>query len=126
MGMHEELIQPAQEIVALAEALLADGKLTEAQQQFVHVFISNAKRLINNVNALSDTATLHLKSPEELSDIRHDLRSPLTNIVGYSEIFLQGIEGELSDWQREQIRKIKMMGQQLSERISELVRPNKE
>jgi two-component system sensor histidine kinase BarA len=56
-----------------------------------------------------------------LSNISHDLRTPLTAIVTHGEILRDGILGDLSDKQRESITGIIGGGRQLLEMVSEIL-----
>jgi signal transduction histidine kinase len=48
-----------------------------------------------------------------LASMSHDLKSPLNSIIGFSELLLKGIEGELNDAQREDIQLIHDSGEEL-------------
>jgi hypothetical protein len=48
-----------------------------------------------------------------LASMSHDLKSPLNSIIGFSELLLKGIEGELNEEQREDIQLIHDSGEEL-------------
>lgn len=56
-----------------------------------------------------------------LSNISHDLRTPLTAIITHAEILREGILGEITDKQRESISVIIAGGRQLLGMISEIL-----
>lgn len=56
-----------------------------------------------------------------LSNISHDLRTPLTAIITHAEILRDGILGEMAHQQRESISVIIAGGRQLLEMISEIL-----
>jgi len=58
---------------------------------------------------------------EFLSNISHELRAPLTSIIGYSELLLDQITGELNRRQQEYIANIQGSGTHLLEIINNLL-----
>ncbi len=56
-----------------------------------------------------------------VSNTAHELRSPLNLIIGFSDIMLQGIEGELSDSIKEEVTAINSAGKELLRMINEIV-----
>jgi len=56
-----------------------------------------------------------------LSNISHDLRTPLTAIITHGEILRDGILGELSDKQQDSVAGIIAGGRQLLEMVSEIL-----
>ncbi len=58
---------------------------------------------------------------EFLATVSHELQTPLNAILGYSEILMTGIEGELSEEIQEDIRGIQTGGERLQEMISAIL-----
>ncbi len=56
-----------------------------------------------------------------LANMSHDLKSPLNSVIGFSELMLRGIEGELSEGQREDIRLIHASGEELLNLINNIL-----
>jgi len=56
-----------------------------------------------------------------LASMSHDLRSPLNSIIGFSELLLRGVEGELTSAQRETIGIIKHSGDDLLRLINDIL-----
>src|ERR687885_401519 len=56
-----------------------------------------------------------------LSNISHDLRTPLTAVITHAEILRDGILGELNERQRESILGIISGGRQLLEMVGEIL-----
>ncbi len=56
-----------------------------------------------------------------LVDLNHDLRTPLNSIIGFARIMLKGIDGPLTDNQREDLNTIYHSGQFLLGMLSDLV-----
>jgi signal transduction histidine kinase len=63
------------------------------------------------------------KQPHErlLSRMRHDLRTPISAIVGYSELLAEGVIGEVSDAQREVIGRVAVCALELEQMLEALV-----
>jgi signal transduction histidine kinase len=71
--------------------------------------------------ALKKLERIDKAKDEFLSIVTHDLKSPLTSILGYSEILLGGREGALSDEQAREIGIIEKQGQELSTMIDTIL-----
>lgn len=56
-----------------------------------------------------------------LSDMGHQLRTPLSSIVGYSELLLSGTYGDLNDTQRDRAEKISRNGITLLSLINDVI-----
>jgi signal transduction histidine kinase len=56
-----------------------------------------------------------------LASMSHDLRSPLNSILGFSEVLLGGLDGELVDAQRESVRAIQRAGEDLLRLLTEVL-----
>lgn len=56
-----------------------------------------------------------------MADMSHELRSPLNAIIGFSTILLEGLDGEVSRKQREDISFIRESGEKLMEHIDDLL-----
>jgi signal transduction histidine kinase len=91
-------LDPAGERIAALEAQLADSQ-----------------RLIMNLEERDALKT------QFLSNISHDLRTPLTAIITHAEILRDGILGEVTSKQRESISTIIAGGRQLLDMIAEIL-----
>jgi signal transduction histidine kinase len=56
-----------------------------------------------------------------LANMSHDLRSPLNSVLGFSELLMTGIEGELTADQREMIGTIHRTGKDLLQQIDDIL-----
>ncbi|MEE9383952.1 MAG: HAMP domain-containing sensor histidine kinase [Nannocystaceae bacterium] len=56
-----------------------------------------------------------------LANMSHDLRSPLNSILGFSELMLTGIDGELTAAQREMVQMIHQSGRVLLQQIDDIL-----
>jgi signal transduction histidine kinase len=56
-----------------------------------------------------------------LANMSHDLRSPLNSILGFSELLTRGLEGAITDVQRDKLEDINATGNQLLRLLSEIL-----
>jgi signal transduction histidine kinase len=56
-----------------------------------------------------------------LANMSHDLRSPLNSILGFSELLLRGIDGELTAEQAEMMQQIHDCGRELLQQIDDIL-----
>ncbi len=56
-----------------------------------------------------------------MANMTHELRTPLNAIIGFSTILLQGLDGEISEKQKEDISFIRESGEKLMEHINDLL-----
>ncbi len=61
-----------------------------------------------------------LKS-EFLANMSHELRTPLNSVIGYAEMILMGVDGELNDDMREDVQAIYENGQHLLSMINDIL-----
>jgi signal transduction histidine kinase len=92
------------------ENLSADERLAALQEQ--NLELSRIIAELRNQDALKT---------QFLSNISHDLRTPLTAIITHAEILRDGILGELSERQRESVSGIITGGRQLLDMVSEIL-----
>lgn len=92
--------------------------------------------LLVSSNAKLDSLQVQLKELEEevtqlrkvdylksrfISEMSHDLRNPLNSIIGFSSVILKGIDGPITDLQREDLTKINSSGIQLTSMVSDIL-----
>jgi len=56
-----------------------------------------------------------------ISRVSHELKTPVSNIIGYTECLIAGTEGPLSDHQKDVVEKIQGLSSKLSQLIGDLV-----
>ncbi len=77
--------------------------------------------LLETQRVISDLRDRDALKTQFLSNISHDLRTPLTAIITHAEILRDGILGDISDRQRDSISIIITGGRQLLDMIAEIL-----
>ncbi len=88
----------------------SDGRVRDLQLE-----IAEAKRIISELRERDSLKT------QFLSNIAHDLRTPLTAIITHAEILRDGLLGDVNPRQRDSVRTIIMGGRQLLDMIAEIL-----
>jgi signal transduction histidine kinase len=88
----------------------SDGRIRDLALE-----IAEAKRIISELRERDSLKT------QFLSNIAHDLRTPLTAIITHAEILRDGLLGDVNPRQRESVRTIIMGGRQLLDMIAEIL-----
>jgi len=88
----------------------SDGRIRDLALE-----IAEARRIINDLRERDSLKT------QFLSNIAHDLRTPLTAIITHAEILRDGLLGDVNPRQRESVRTIIMGGRQLLDMIAEIL-----
>lgn len=71
--------------------------------------------------ALAAARESDLMKTEFLANVSHEFSTPLQAVIGYSELLLDGIDGELSPAQRADIRCVLRSGRELLELVEDLL-----
>jgi len=98
-----------------------DVKVLQGVADQIAIAIENARAY-----ELEREAARQLREAEEmrrrfLGHMSHELREPLTNIIGFSRVILKGIDGPISDQQRSDLEIVYANGQHLLGLINDLL-----
>jgi signal transduction histidine kinase len=98
-----------------------DVKVLQGIADQIAIAIENARAY-----ELEREAARQLREAEEmrrrfLAHMSHELREPLTNIIGFSRVILKGIDGPISDQQRSDLEIVYANGQHLLGLINDLL-----
>jgi signal transduction histidine kinase len=87
----------------------------------VSVAIENARAYEMERRAAEQLRDLEESRRRFLGNMSRELRMPLNNIIGFSRVILKGIDGPISDLQREDLTAIHESGQQLLVLINDIL-----
>jgi signal transduction histidine kinase len=98
-----------------------DIKVLQGAADQIAIAIENARAY-----ELEREAARQLREAEEmrrrfLGHMSHELREPLTNIIGFSRVILKGIDGPISDQQRSDLEIVYANGQHLLGLVNDLL-----
>lgn len=102
----------------MSEARPQTGYPTESPEETI---AGLARELIDAQRRISDLEERDALKTQFLSNISHDLRTPLTAIITHAEILRDGILGDIAPKQRESISIIITGGRQLLDMIAEIL-----
>jgi len=98
-----------------------DKQLVEAVAQQLGSALQDMRSYQLTQQALEEMREAdHLKS-QFLANMSHELRTPLNSIIGFSRVILKGIDGPVTDMQREDLNAIYSAGQHLLGLISDML-----
>lgn len=94
------------------------GDLTAAFNQLV-ARIGEHNRILQE--SADEAAEADRRQLEFLTVISHDLRTPLNSVIGFSQLLLEGTEGELNQEQKVDVQKILNSGRHLLSLVNDVV-----
>ncbi|MGH7482131.1 MAG: ATP-binding protein [Longimicrobiales bacterium] len=80
-----------------------------------------ASQAIDNARLYHEALAANQAKSDFLAVVSHELRTPLNSIMGYTEILLAGLSGELPDRADEQLRRINASARHLLQIIEEIL-----
>ena len=87
----------------------------------VAVAIRNAQAYTQERETVEELRELDRLKQQFLANMSHELRTPLNSIIGYSEVLLDGIDGELPEEAIEDVEAIHVSGKHLLDLINEIL-----
>jgi class 3 adenylate cyclase len=119
--MRHELRTPVNAILGYSEMLLEDGAAGPAEGDLRKIEAAG-RHLLALINEILDPARLGQAEDLEAAGarIRHDLRTPVNAIIGYSEMLLEDAEGDAA--LSADLQKIHAAGHKLLALIDDIVR----
>jgi len=87
----------------------------------VAVAVNNARLFEEQVNIADRLREVDRLKSEFLASMSHELRTPLNSIIGYAEVLLDGIDGDLTDDMEEDVGAIHGSGKHLLNLINDIL-----
>ncbi|RMG93095.1 MAG: GAF domain-containing protein [Chloroflexi bacterium] len=87
----------------------------------VAVAIENARLYARQVQAAEKLREVDRLKSEFLASMSHELRTPLNSIIGFADVLLEGLDGELNERMEEDVRLIRESGRHLRELIGDIL-----
>jgi len=112
---NEELTAASDEVAAVNEELAATNEELQTLYEEAAESANELERL-NSELALADNA-----KSDFLASMSHELRTPLNSVIGFSDIMLQGLAGELNEEQHRQMGMINSSGRHLLSLINDVL-----
>ena len=113
---------------ALVVRRRAPGTFTQETVDFLETFASQSALAVSNARLFRElevqSAELEVVSQHKsdfLASMSHELRTPLNAVIGFSEVLLEKLFGDLNERQEEYLRDILSSGQHLLELLNEIL-----
>jgi signal transduction histidine kinase len=98
-----------------------DKELVEAVAQQLGSALQDMRSHQLTQQALEEMREADQLKSQFLANMSHELRTPLNSIIGFSRVILKGIDGPITDTQREDLNAIYNAGQHLLGLISDML-----
>ncbi|KQY47763.1 GAF domain-containing protein [Cellulomonas sp. Root137] len=122
------VLRGARIIGALVVRRRTPGPFAPETVDFLETFASQSALAVTNARLFREleikTAELEVASQHKsdfLASMSHELRTPLNAVIGFSEVLLERLFGDLNERQEEYLRDILSSGQHLLELLNEIL-----
>ena len=122
------VLRGGQIIGAMVVRRKTPGDFTDEVKEFMETFASQSALAVFNARVFRElerkTAELQVASQHKsdfLASMSHELRTPLNAIIGFSEVLLERMFGELNERQEEYLHDILNSGKHLLELLNEIL-----
>lgn len=119
---NEQLVQQNEELNAQGEELLAQTEELQAQTEELQAQSEELQNLARELEAKNaELERLGERKLKYLASLSHELRAPLNAVIGFSDVLLDQVVGELNEQQEKFLRDIYASGQHLLALINDLL-----
>jgi PAS domain S-box-containing protein len=98
-----------------------DVRIKTALANQIAVAVQNARQFGMQLEVANQLRRVDKLRSEFLASMSHELRTPLNSIIGYAEVMLDGVDGELTDEMTEDVQAIHGSGQHLLSLINDIL-----
>ena len=98
-----------------------DLKTQKTLASQIAVAIENAQQYAEQVRTAEKLREVDLLKSEFLASMSHELRTPLNSIIGFADVLLEGLDGELNERMEEDVRLIRNSGDHLRNLIGDIL-----
>jgi|GEM_PF-896721 len=99
----------------------SDLSVLETASGTLTAIVENARLLVEINQAYENLQELDKLKSQFLANMSHELRTPLNSIIGFSRVMLKGIDGPLTDLQKQDLNTIYNSGTHLLNLINEIL-----
>jgi len=125
-----DIARANEQVTAVAEGR-APPPMSEASLSSLEVreLVQSVDRLVGRITEANVAKYIAIEKAKEadrlksqfLANMSHDLRSPLNSVLGFSELLVSGIDGDLAESQRVQLQLIHDCGRHLLQQIDDIL-----
>ncbi len=101
-----------------------DSYVLESVGKLAGITVENIQLLEKTTKAYEELKSLEKMKDEFVSNVTHELKTPLISIKGYSEIIYEGMLGDLNEKQKQGLKVIVSNSERLSRLIESLLHMN--
>jgi PAS domain S-box-containing protein len=87
----------------------------------VAIALQNARLYVEQAATLTQLRELDRLKSSFLANMSHELRTPLNSILGFTDVMLEGLDGQLTDYMDNDLRLIQKNGQHLLHLINDVL-----
>ncbi len=98
-----------------------DLKIQRTLASQIAIAIENARQYAEQVETSKKLREVDQLKSEFLASMSHELRTPLNSIIGFADVLLEGLDGDLNERMEEDVRLIRESGSHLRELIGDIL-----